>query len=154
MIGLQRYQSGLGMIEVLVAVVILSVGLLGMAALQVTSTKMTAQSQYKTQAILLAQDIVERIRANSDNANNYGVNMDGSERCESDFAPGGGSVASKDRAEWVNSVRCLLPDGQGSVAINGAQQNINVILRWETRTDANDDSFIQGQNTLALTARF
>ena len=154
----KRDQSGLGMIEILVALVLLSMGLLGMAAMQMTSTKMTAQAQYKTQALLLAQDMVERVRANRNNAQNspgsYSINMDGSETCETDFTPGGSNVATNDTQEWVNSVRCLLPDGQGTVAVSTTPDTVNMTLSWETRMAEDDDAFIENQDTLAMTARF
>jgi type IV pilus assembly protein PilV len=59
-----RQSHGVGMVEVLVTLVILSVGLLGTATLYVTSmqTKTTAQS--RMQAVNLAADIADRIRAN------------------------------------------------------------------------------------------
>ena len=59
-----RLNAGLTMIEVLVTLVILSVGLLGMAAMQVTGIRGTNNAGYRTQASLLANDIAERMRAN------------------------------------------------------------------------------------------
>ena len=122
-------QSGLGMIEILVALLILSVGLLGLAAMQVTSTKMTTQSQQKTQAILLAQDMIERVRANRGNANAYnGITVDSSDSCATDFTSAAGNVAGSDEAEWANAVRCLLADGQGDVTVNAATNTVVVDL--------------------------
>lgn len=56
--------TGVSMIEVLVTLVILSIGLLGMAGLQLSSIRGTNSSNYRTQASLLANDIMERMRAN------------------------------------------------------------------------------------------
>lgn len=52
------------MIEVLITLVILSVGLLGMAAMQFNGIRSAAGSSYRTQATIFADDIVERMRAN------------------------------------------------------------------------------------------
>jgi len=52
------------MIELLVTVVILSIGLLGMAAMQLTGLRSTNGATHRTQATLLANDIAERMRAN------------------------------------------------------------------------------------------
>lgn len=52
------------MIEVLVTMVILSVGLLGMAAMQFTGIRSASGSSYRTQATILVDDMVERMRAN------------------------------------------------------------------------------------------
>jgi type IV pilus assembly protein PilV len=68
-----RQSHGVGMVEVLVTLVILSVGLLGTATLYVTSmqTKTTAQS--RMQAVNLAADIADRIRANRTAGNGYAL---------------------------------------------------------------------------------
>lgn len=57
--------AGLTMIEILVTLIILSIGLLGMAALQLTGIRSANSSTYRTQATLLADDLAERMRANT-----------------------------------------------------------------------------------------
>lgn len=61
----KQKMAGLTMIEVLVTLIILSVGLLGMAGLQITGVRSANNSSYRTQATLLANDMAERMRANS-----------------------------------------------------------------------------------------
>lgn len=56
--------SGFSMIEVLVAVLILAVGLLGVAGVQVVSMQNTSNANLRTLATIYAQDMAERIRAN------------------------------------------------------------------------------------------
>lgn len=62
---IKQKMAGLTMIEVLVTLIILSVGLLGMASLQITGVRSANNSNYRTQATLLANDMVERMRANA-----------------------------------------------------------------------------------------
>ncbi len=57
-------QTGLTLVEVLVSVVILLVGLLGLAALMTNSQKAESESYQRAQALLLLQDMVGRINAN------------------------------------------------------------------------------------------
>ncbi|MGD8568756.1 MAG: type IV pilus modification protein PilV [Gammaproteobacteria bacterium] len=57
--------SGFTLIEVLIAVVILSIGLLGMAGIQVQGLRGTTSSTMRSQATILANDIAERIRVNT-----------------------------------------------------------------------------------------
>lgn len=57
-------QRGVGMIEVLVAVLVLSIGVLGYAGLQLRALNSTSESHFQTQASALAQDAVERMMAN------------------------------------------------------------------------------------------
>ena len=65
-VGRNRWSEQIGMtlIEVLVTLIIISIGLLGVAGLQVVGIKQTANSGMQTQAMLLAGDLIERIRAN------------------------------------------------------------------------------------------
>ncbi len=59
----KKSQAGFTLIELLVAVVILAVGLLGLAQLQVTAIKTNSQSATKTAATSLAQQAIEKILA-------------------------------------------------------------------------------------------
>ena len=56
-------QSGFSLVEMLVAVVIIAVGLLGLAQSQVTAIKVNSQSMTSTTARALAQKVVEEIAA-------------------------------------------------------------------------------------------
>ncbi|HLE93281.1 MAG TPA: type IV pilus modification protein PilV, partial [Sulfuricaulis sp.] len=56
---------GFSLIEVLVALLVLSIGLLGLAALQTTSLQYNTGSYFRTQATFLAYDIIDRMRANT-----------------------------------------------------------------------------------------
>ena len=60
-----KSQAGFTLIELLVAVVILAIGLLGLAQLQVTAIKTNAQSSTSTAATAIAQRVVEEIAAMS-----------------------------------------------------------------------------------------
>jgi type IV pilus assembly protein PilV len=62
--GNRRTQTGIGLIEVLVSVLILAIGLLGAAALQLNSLKYTDSSTMSSQASFIAYDMMDRIRAN------------------------------------------------------------------------------------------
>ena len=61
---MKKKTAGLTMIEVLITLSIMSVGLLGMAALQMTGVRSVSSSSQRTAATLLANDIIERMRAN------------------------------------------------------------------------------------------
>ena len=69
-------QAGFGMIEMLVAVVILAVGLLGLAQLQITAIKANAQSSSVSVANALAQKAVEDIAAMSATDPIFSINTD------------------------------------------------------------------------------
>jgi type IV pilus assembly protein PilV len=66
-----RYQAGTNLIEVMVALLILSVGLLGLAMLQIQGLKYNSDSYLRTQATFLANEIIERMRVNKTAAASY-----------------------------------------------------------------------------------
>lgn len=64
-------QKGVGLIEVLVALLILEVGILGFVALQYRAVEATSEAINRVQAINVARDLAERIRANRDGLPDY-----------------------------------------------------------------------------------
>jgi len=65
-----NHQRGVGLVEILVALLVLAIGVLGFVALQYRSLEASAESTYRVQAITLARDVAERIRVNR---NSFGV---------------------------------------------------------------------------------
>jgi type IV pilus assembly protein PilV len=61
-----KHSRGFTLIEVLVAVLVLSVGLLGLAGLQATSLRSNHSAYLRTQALILTYDLIDRMRANRD----------------------------------------------------------------------------------------
>lgn len=66
-------QAGVSMMEVLVTMVILLVGLLGLAGMMMQSQRAEAESYQRTQALILLQDMVARINTNRKVASCYAV---------------------------------------------------------------------------------
>lgn len=119
-------QHGATLIEVLIAVVVLSIGLLGLAGLQATSVKSNHSAYQRSQATMLAYDLADRMRANRTEAltNAYEVNFPTSSSSHSVS----GTQAAKDKAEWLNSLARTLPEGTGKVEKDGTLVIIHV--RW------------------------
>lgn len=130
-------EKGIALIEVLVAVLVLAVGLLGMAAMQVQSSQMTNGAEQRTQAVLLTADMMDRIRANRGNATDYnGISVDpATTTCSTSYTPSGtATVSANDASAWANLVVCLLPEGTGTVAVNGVTGAVTVTVDW-AKTD-------------------
>jgi len=102
-------QSGFSLLEVLIALLVLSIGLLGLAALQITSLRSNEMANMQTTATQLAYDITDRMRANPEGvANNEYVLAGGA-------TPSGTSVAALDLIAW-NQAITELPGGRSSIA--------------------------------------
>jgi len=68
----KRTQSGMTLIEVLVSMIILSIGMLGIAGLQAATSKYNVNTIARSEIAVLMSDIADQIRANPDVAgNNY-----------------------------------------------------------------------------------
>jgi type IV pilus assembly protein PilV len=96
-----RSAHGVSMIEVLVALLILTVGLLGIAGLQTQMQTAQLEAYQRSQAIVLLQDMVDRVSANRKNVASYvGANPLGTGTTLDCAAPA--TVAAKDMCEWSN----------------------------------------------------
>lgn len=89
-------EAGFSLIEVLVTVVIISIGLLSIAALQINAKKAMYDSVQRTFASEMIQELADRMRANSDNLESY---IDGATSVT--------TQASNDLTEW----RAMLSGG-------------------------------------------
>ncbi|ADC70728.1 type IV pilus modification protein PilV [Thioalkalivibrio sp. K90mix] len=127
---------GVTLIEVLVALVVLSIGVIGLAALQAQALQLNQGAYMRAQATNLAYDIADRMRTNRE------VALDGA--YDTDFQPppvceapeAGGDLASADLAQWRMALACALPEGQGRIERDG--DVFTITIRWDNRRLAED----------------
>lgn len=134
-------QRGFSLIEVLVALVVTTMGLLGLASLQLLSIKTQHNAFMRGQATQLNHDMIERMRGNCVAA------LAGSYNLGFTDAPGsGGDLASTDLRQWRTRIVQALPEGTGSVAVNAATRVATVTVRWN---DARGDLGIENAPAVA-----
>ena len=139
--------QGVTLIEVLVAATILAVGLLGMAALLGSAMQSNQHASARTQAVMLGGDMLDRMRANDANAENY-VSSQGSRACDLDWSYDDDlSVAANDLDEWYSHIACYLPAGQGQIQVVG--DRVTVSVSW-TDIDSENEDGLQDQETITL----
>jgi len=154
--SLIRKQRGVGLIEVLAALFVLSVGLLGIAGLQAQGLIAGFAASQRSVAVVKSYEIIERMRANPDGVRDengvtsYASAMSGpgatvSPYCaDLDGNPGDDCTVSQlaafDLFVWKDSIDDAFPNmtGQGSVVINlGPTQtspsNVVVTVQWTER---------------------
>lgn len=119
-------QQGATLIEVLIAMVVLAIGLLGLAGLQSTSIQSNQGSYYRSQATVLANDMADRMRANRTAALAGGYVIATAPTSSSSNTVSG-TRAEKDKAEWLNALAETLPLGTGKITLNNNIFLIEVI---------------------------
>lgn len=161
---MRRSQRGATLIEVLVALVILTLGLLGTAALQSSAQNAELESYQRSQALLLAQDMINRINSNrraarcyetyDEGGNNYVGQGQAPTACS-----GWGTSATRARAdddmdEWTdmlvgaleqlggNSVGAM-SGARGCVLFDETEEVFRVTVAWQgqmsTQAPADND---------------
>lgn len=129
-----RTQQGATLLEVLISIVVVSLGLLGYAGLQVASLKSNNTAYYRSQATMLTYDVIDRIRVDRANAvaGAYDINWG---------ATGDGEVLN-----WRQNVVNSLPDGDAKIVFNGGESSVEVSLKWDDDGDGTPTEFVTKTN--------
>lgn len=127
-----RASAGFSLVEVLIALIIMSVGMLGIAGLYVHSMQAGRTSLFRHHAVTLAGDVADRIRANPRGGVAYvggGANNNcvaGGVNCSA------ADMAANDVALWLQQAAATLPEGTVVVAYDGGAvpSTYEVTVRW------------------------
>lgn len=132
-------QYGVGMTEVLVAMLLLGVGVIGFAGLQVRAIGATNDASFRTQASAIARDVSERIRLNNaslavyQNNTLWGTPAPVSTACEANVCTSA-QMAAYDIINVANIAATTLPNGQVNVRTCQVSNNLCVYVSWNTTT--------------------
>jgi len=130
---------GFTLLETLVALLVLSVGLLGLAGLQTFSLRNNHSAFLRSQAVVLAYDALDRIRSNRAQAllgtgSPYNdAPPTSAPNCSSNCLPA--DLAAYDLFNWTGDV-ARLPEGQGQITIDANNKAI-VQVQWSDNRDGN-----------------
>lgn len=116
---------GFTLLEVLIAVLIFSIGLLGVAGLMVLSVRTNHSAYLRTQASFLAQSMADRMRANVGwakqyNSDKYGSDLAGTGDCTGD-ACSPEDLVKRDQEIWSQQLVDFLPSPEASIECTGVQ---------------------------------
>ena len=121
-----RAQAGFTLIEVMIAVLILSIGLLGLAGLQAAALQTNQSAFTRSQATAFAYDLADRMRANMPGviAGNYNpANAELTNSCTTTGGCSSQELAEHDLAEWNALIASYLPMGAGTVCIDSTPED-------------------------------
>lgn len=122
----QRHQGGASLIEVMISVLILSIGLLGVAAMQATALMNSQSALERSQAVIESYAVLDAIRANQEAGRNGSYT-----RGMTCVAPTGSDLVDTDIARWITSMKGSLgADACGSITCVAATRTCTVTVRW------------------------
>lgn len=116
-------QRGVSLIEVMVAVLVFSLGLIGMAGLLVMATRSNHAAYLRTQASFLAHSMADRMRANPIGVwrgyyNNTKYPVSASQSCDAGCTPQ--QLAIHDQGMWSSQLTTFLPNVAASIACDNS----------------------------------
>lgn len=145
---------GFTLMEVLITIVILSIGLLGVASLQFNSLRGNQNALEGSVAVALAMEGADRLRANAPGVSHYNlINAAGTDPACISTICSVSQIAQTDAHEWISKIEELLPGGEGVICRdstpadgtnsvqNGCEPNTNtpifaVKVFWDHDRDA------------------
>jgi len=134
--AMQIRAAGFSLVEALVALVVLSIGMLGIAALHVEGLRSARTALTRTAAVALASDIADRIRANRAAKTEYDAvvtSADTDANCE---PKGAGctpaELAHHDKALGLGAIETALPGGTGTIDCDDAEvpATYTITISW------------------------
>ena len=118
-----RAQGGVALIEVLVALLIFMLGVLGVVGLQTSMTRAQTESKVRADAAALANELVGRMWTDVNNIGAYDTRIH--------VAGSSSSCAASDRCvEWQDKVASALPSGSSAITVDPANGDVTIQLRW------------------------
>lgn len=138
-------QAGFTLLEILVAIVVISIGLLGLAGLQASSLTNNQIAHYRSIATQQANDMGDRMRANlqgvaNGNYDNLTATIPADPDCVTNVC-NAAQMATADHSQWNNNNLRMLPGGGGTV-VAGANGIFTITISWSER------SALAGQNNI------
>lgn len=124
-------QRGVGLVEVLIATLLVSIGLLTLASLQMLSLSRGTSSALRTEALFQSYDLLDRMRANRAQA------IGGLYDLPFETDPGSGSLATDDLGAWKAALDATLPNGDGQVRVEA--QVVTIQVRWRDAGSGAED---------------
>lgn len=126
-------QRGVGLIEVLVTLLILSTTLIALSSLQTRSLQFNQGAYFRSQANMLAYDMLDRIRANEILSNTLSSKetLTAFSMAETDSATAASSpVSAVDKYQWMTAVKAALPGAKGKIVCDAGTRICNIEISW------------------------
>ncbi len=144
-----KQQQGMTLLEILVAVLILSVGLLGVAGLQTSNMRNSQSAHQRTMAVMLASGMAERIRANRTLA------LTGAFKLSKTCSPitSAGSIQQLEHKNWIAEIQTSINTASttcGEVAYDAGTRTYTITVHWDDSRALGGDANMKVWNLVTL----
>lgn len=131
--------AGLTLIEILVTLVVVAIGLLGIAGLQFASLKLGLVAENRSNGVIFVNNILDRMRVNTADIAGYAISFGSS-------TPTGTTQSQKDLADFKSQIATFLPGGDAEITVvlgdatscdapaTAKCWDVAVALRWDEST--------------------
>ena len=136
-------QQGFGLVESLVALVVISVGMIGIAALYGQGIGASRTAFYRTVAVNLTADMADRIRVNRIAGDAY-ADDEADNGCDEGDECNPAEMAAHELFRWNAQVQGQLPGGESEILFNpGTPPTYTITVRWDEPSA--EDGFVEQQ---------
>ena len=129
-------ERGVALIEVLVALLIFMLGIVGLMGMQTSLTRAQTESKIRADAAYLATEAIGRMWADVQNLSGYA----GTTECTASSC-----------TEWRSKVQQVLPGGNASITVDGLTGDVLITLTWTTQ-GGDTHKYVTGTTIAAKTA--
>lgn len=138
-------QTGVTMIEVLVAILVSVIGLFSAMQLQLTAVTNTNSAYFRSQAVVISMGLIDQLRANPDEAlaGNYDIDLAAA-------VPTEGGLETTDLQQWRADLNAALPSSDSSVACVSATRICSITVQWDDSRGVSGNDLQQFILTLRL----
>lgn len=141
-----KQQAGVGLIEVLVTLLVLSTSLLALAALQTRSLQFNQGAYLRSQANIYAYDMLDRMRLNYTNLANYNSAL---AAVDPESTPVTSPLDAADLNDWRRNIATTLPNGKGGIEC--AANTCTLTIEWDELNSSGEAT--EDKTTFTYTAK-
>ncbi|PIE41066.1 MAG: type IV pilus modification protein PilV [Gammaproteobacteria bacterium] len=141
--NITRKNEGFGLIEVLVSLLVVTIGIMGLISLQLNTMQSNQASSYRSLAVWAASDILDRMRANREAALNAEYDIASGDDAPDDAV----TIAEQDLSEWLTGLDNWLPVGDGAISVDPTTSEVTVTIEWDEsmkRDGTDTEQFVFG----------
>ena len=147
----RAFSNGASLIEILVALLVVSMGVLGMAAMQIRALKGNHSSMQRTQAVMMSYYILDAMRVDKDSAKGLDYNT-GSPICDP-AAVTGSTLAKVNLKHWIESLKVTVGNTSelttcGSVTCGSTGQCTVQVIWDDARAGGMGSQVVETQTNL------